>query len=40
MTSRNVLAKLQEDWNNSISSAAVNLLYDAGDTTPVVLSFT
>ena len=40
MTSRNVLVKLQEDWNSSINSAAVNLLCDAGDTTAEVLSFT
>ena len=38
MTSRNVLVKLQGDWNNSINSAVVNLLYDAGDTTPASLS--
>jgi hypothetical protein len=40
MSSRNVLVKAKEGRNNSINSAAVNQLYDAGDSTPICLSST
>jgi hypothetical protein len=40
MTSRNVFLKLEEDWKDGFNSAAVNQLYDAGETTPAGLSVT